>query len=189
MSETIIFIKRYKSFVLGKCNCKCFIDIPIRAKRGHIQKYKNGHSPGINIIKFYKGRNHSKYKGGITRKGDYKVILRPHHKFGFKDGYVLLHRYLKELDIGRYLTKEEEVHHLDGNKKNNDPLNLQILTKAQHTSISRTKGNIKVKDRYCNSCKGKTLIDKKGWEYWHYINETYLCDRCYKKYKRSVATI
>lgn len=117
-------------------------------------------------------------------KGGYIAIYRPYHP-NSREGYILFHRYEKELELGRYLTKEEEIHHIDGNKFNNDPSNLQILTKQTHTSISRTKGDIPVKDRYCNSCKGKTYVDKNGWEYWHYNpNGYYICHNCHQRLKR-----
>jgi hypothetical protein len=48
-----------------------------------------------------------------------------------KDKYVLLHRLIAELMLNRPLTKEELVHHIDGDKQNNNPDNLAICGNMQ----------------------------------------------------------
>ena len=45
-----------------------------------------------------------------------------------------LHRVLVENKIGRLLTKFEVVHHIDGNKGNDDPCNLEIKTPSEHAA-------------------------------------------------------
>ena len=67
----------------------------------------------------------------------YKVIYKPdhfNHTLNKKNynGYVYEHRYVMECAIGRPLTKEENVHHKDGNKLNNDINNLELTTRAEH---------------------------------------------------------
>ncbi len=42
------------------------------------------------------------------------------------------HRVVIEKILNRKLTSDEIVHHKDHNKKNNDPSNLQIMTRAEH---------------------------------------------------------
>jgi hypothetical protein len=42
------------------------------------------------------------------------------------------HRVIAEQMIGRPLRPGEIVHHIDGNKHNNDPSNLQIMTQGEH---------------------------------------------------------
>jgi hypothetical protein len=37
--------------------------------------------------------------------------------------------------LGRPLTKNEEVHHIDGDKKNNFLWNLQLITKSEHRKL------------------------------------------------------
>ena len=34
--------------------------------------------------------------------------------------------------IGRYLKSNEDVHHIDGNKKNNNKNNLELITHSEH---------------------------------------------------------
>lgn len=53
-----------------------------------------------------------------------------------------MQRYVMEQILGRKLTKNEIVHHIDGNKLNNDPSNLQVMTKAEHTRLHMNKGDI-----------------------------------------------
>lgn len=45
------------------------------------------------------------------------------------------HRYVMEQHLGRPLTEDEVVHHLDGDVKNNDISNLQILTRLEHALL------------------------------------------------------
>jgi hypothetical protein len=48
-----------------------------------------------------------------------------------------IHRLVMEKMIGRPLRSDEIVHHIDGNKLNNDPSNLQIVTRAEHIRIHK----------------------------------------------------
>lgn len=45
------------------------------------------------------------------------------------------HQIIMESYIGRALKKGEVVHHLDGNKRNNDISNLMIMTKSEHAKL------------------------------------------------------
>jgi len=49
------------------------------------------------------------------------------------------HRVVVENVIGRKLRSDEIVHHKDHNKHNNDPSNLQIVTRAEHARIHFSK--------------------------------------------------
>jgi len=42
------------------------------------------------------------------------------------------HRVIAEQMLGRPLKRNEIVHHIDGNKHNNDPSNLQVMTQSEH---------------------------------------------------------
>lgn len=48
-----------------------------------------------------------------------------------------VHRKVMEEVLGRPLRSDEIVHHIDGNKKNNNPSNLQIVTRAEHIRIHK----------------------------------------------------
>jgi hypothetical protein len=46
------------------------------------------------------------------------------------------HRRIAEAILGRPLKKGEVVHHIDGNKLNNDPANLEVLpSQSEHCKI------------------------------------------------------
>ncbi len=45
------------------------------------------------------------------------------------------HRVVAEQMLGRPLLKNEIVHHLDGNKQNNDPSNLSVMTQSEHVKL------------------------------------------------------
>src|SRR5687768_15764725 len=46
--------------------------------------------------------------------------------------WVYKHREVMEQVLGRPLTRDEHVHHVDSNRLNNEPSNLRILTRADH---------------------------------------------------------
>lgn len=45
------------------------------------------------------------------------------------------HRVIAEQMLGRPLQRNEIVHHIDGNKHNNDPSNLQVMTQSDHVRM------------------------------------------------------
>lgn len=67
------------------------------------------------------------WRGGRTvdRRG-YVLVKAPGHPAATKGGYVREHRLVVERTLGRYLTRTEVVHHVDGDPGNNDPANLQL---------------------------------------------------------------
>lgn len=51
------------------------------------------------------------------------------------------HRVVMERKLGRKLRKGEIVHHIDHNKKNNHPDNLQVINQAEHCRLHFTKND------------------------------------------------
>ena len=69
----------------------------------------------------------------MSGKG-YKVIHMPDHPKANNKGWVYEHYIVAEQKLGRYLQDKETVHHIDGNKKNNNPDNLIVFaTYGDHT--------------------------------------------------------
>src|SRR3990167_9078352 len=98
-------------------------DIPTRDyKEGLKVKYKEGRF----------GKLASNWKGGkIMTGGGHVYIYSPNHPLANHKGYVMEHRLVMEKHIGRFLTQEEVVHHLDGSKINNELENLKLLPNRQ----------------------------------------------------------
>ena len=52
------------------------------------------------------------------------------------------HRYIMEQYLGRKLTDNEVVHHINGIKNDNQIENLQVMTKKEHATFHRKNKNI-----------------------------------------------
>jgi ribosomal protein L29 len=76
--------------------------------------------------KNWKGEMSTAWRGGHKiGKGGYILIYMPGHPYA-SGNYVPEHRLAMERLLGRYLTKEEVVHHKDGDPRNNTPENLEL---------------------------------------------------------------
>ena len=128
-------------------------------------------------------------------KNGYVVVLDENDVDSFDTGTgngkkgVYEHRLIARETIGRNLKEDEVVHHLDGNKSNNSPDNLLVLSNSQHSKlhqwldkniiipkpsqlIRNTKGCIRCINcekpinygkKFCsNACKNLTLVKQRG---------------------------
>lgn len=59
-------------------------------------------------------------------KTGYVLVRKPDHPQAV-NGYVREHRLVAEEMLGRYLDPDEVVHHIDGDKQNNAPENLEVF--------------------------------------------------------------
>ena len=81
------------------------------------------------------GDGHYKWKGGIEiNDSGYRMIYCPKHPDAHK-GKVREHRLIMEKHIGRLLTENEVVHHINGNKQDNRIENLGLMTNSEHAKI------------------------------------------------------
>lgn len=93
----------------------------------------------------------------VVKKGDYLYAVVHGHPNATKNNYVLMHRIVMENHIGRPLNKNEVVHHIDGNKFNNDISNLALMKRSEH---SKEHGNLrghKAVKLKCPNC-GKIFV-------------------------------
>ena len=85
-----------------------------------------------------KGRfkNPSEYGGHRKKRIDgYVKVYVPDHPLSTKDGYVMEHILVMEKAIGRYITREEAVHHINKKRDDNRLENLQLMTFKEHASL------------------------------------------------------
>lgn len=72
----------------------------------------------------------------VNNNGYVEVWVGKHTDDRSAGGYQKEHRVLLELDIGRRLSKDEIIHHLDGNKTNNNKENLLLCSgHFQHRKV------------------------------------------------------
>ncbi len=89
---------------------------------------------GITIVNKY-------HKGFVVTDSGYKKLLRPTHIRADGKGYVGEHTLVMESYIKRLLKSDEIVHHIDGDKLNNDIGNLKLMTEQEHKSLHARNGD------------------------------------------------
>lgn len=108
-------------------------------RRSPATEFKKGLIPWNKGLKGWKaGEQNGNWKGGKSHDGYGYVLIEnrghPHARLG----YVLEHRVVVEIIIGRYLNPWEQVHHRDKVKNNNHPSNLiALVSRKWHVKIER----------------------------------------------------
>lgn len=87
-----------------------------------------------------RGANSPAWKGGVyTDKHGYRQVKLypddPFYPMAKSGGYVFEHRLVMARHLGRLLLPYEIVHHLDGNKENNNIKNLKLTTNGEHSKL------------------------------------------------------
>ena len=94
----------------------------------------------LNSIKARVGKKGGNNKGGRrVDKVGYVQIWMPKHPNARMAGYIHEHRLVMSNEIGRPLLKGENVHHKDGDIKNNKDTNLLPLCQRCHLILDRGK--------------------------------------------------
>lgn len=113
------------------------------------------------------------WRGGRVRNGrdGYWHLYRPDHPNATKEGYVAEHRLVMEGHLGRYLTRDEVVHHISQDIDDNRIANLQVMTHAEHTILHNKISTWSERHLCCIEC-GTFTRPHKGRGY---------CRSCYDR--------
>ena len=94
------------------------------------------------------------------------------HPLSDTSGRVYFHRHVASIKIGHWLKTEEHVHHIDGNKINNNPDNLMIVSRSEHAKIEHNLKGEFAEIAFCKNC-GNKLPDARSI--------SGLCRECFDK--------
>lgn len=99
----------------------------------------------MSLSTFHFGKDNPNWKGGrIVRVDGYSFIKTHSHPFRNKQNYILEHRVIVEKYLKRYLKKNEQVHHIDNNPRNNKALNLMCFrSNSAHKRYHKNIYNVK----------------------------------------------
>lgn len=73
---------------------------------------------------------------GYEISGGYVLRKVKNHPFSNRRGYYPEHRLVMEQHLRRFLKEDEVIHHIDGNRKNNELNNLElVINQSKHASM------------------------------------------------------
>lgn len=105
------------------------------------------------------------YKGGCTTICDgYVFEFVGTHHLANRWGFVAQHRLVMEDKLGRPLIKGEHVHHMDHCPTNNDPNNLEAMSRADHLKLHRP-ALFRSRELILDPAKVEKLLAKGGLKY------------------------
>jgi len=98
---------------------------------------KKGNGKYCSKYCFYENRRKPRK---FTNEG-YVLVSCPKHPFCQQYGNILEHRLVMEKHLGRYLSKTEIVHHINGIKNDNRIENLNLISNCrEHAKIENNLG-------------------------------------------------
>lgn len=94
----------------------------------------------------------------VIRKGEYNYGIVRGHPHATNNHYVLEHRIVMENYLNRVLTKDEVVHHINEDKKDNRIENLVVMDKKEHVKhhMEYKKRTIYLKCPWCEKSFTRT---------------------------------
>lgn len=130
-----------------------------------------------------RGDKSHRWKGGqfIDTDGYRKIRVENHPRKRNYNGvvYIAEHILVMEKHLGRYLEKDEVVHHINRNRLDNRIENLQVMTHREHSKLHNTKN---MSDRVCLICFKNTSVYRK-WFLHLDTKKKWICRTCYQRLK------
>lgn len=158
------------------CHCNCGLKRLRFDSCGKERRFIPGHNTRLRI-----GPKHPGYKGGSNGSKLYVIVYDRTHPYADKKHRIQQHRVVMEKHIGRYLRRDEVVHHINGNKKDNRIENLQLMTRPEHQSFHH---KLDMSNRVCDNCGSKsTFLRRKKYPQWYNHNNKYWCRNCHRRDK------
>ena len=118
-------------------------------RRAEISRTHKGKTISEEQRRMISERNSCNYNGlngyGHTKRHNrgYMLAYAPKHPNAHADGYVMFHTILMERAIGRYLTQDEVVHHVNHIRDDNRIENLRLMDKHEHRSMHMKERQMK----------------------------------------------
>jgi len=123
--------------------------------------------------------------GYVDNRGRFRVWV-PNHPRAYNEGYIFRSIVAYETYHDVIISKEYDVHHIDGDKLNDSKENLEIMLHGKHSILHNINPNLYV-IRICENCKKEFKIK------WFKLKDTSGCQRrgrfcsqkCYHLYPKS----
>lgn len=101
----------------------------------------------------------------IQKDTGYEYFNDSSHPLAYQAGKVYYHRHVASVSLGRWLSSEEHVHHIDGNRQNNTPSNLMVLSPKEHGELHH---QVELEMFTCKFCKKEQVRKFKTQKYCDY---------------------
>lgn len=105
------------------------------------------------------------------KNGDYELVIAPPDFPGkkYRDRYCSKHVFIYWQTYGVVPNSDEIIHHKDGDRHNNDPKNLELMKRKEHSKMHGYNRGRKLVELKCIGCekifvreKNKSFLQKRG---------------------------